>query len=893
MRLALATAAILAACLAPFPARAADERPNIVLIIGDDHAYTDYGFMGNPDVRTPQIDRLAADGLTFTRGYVTTALCSPSLATLLTGLHPHQHGITGNDPSRGQRREPWLDRFFRHPMLPKLLADAGYVTMHTGKYWMRKPADAGFTRDMGSTGRHGGDALAIGRETMRPIYEAIDAARRDAKPFFVWYAPLLPHDPHDPPRRLLDKYAAIQPPARAKYYAMIEWLDETVGDLMSNLASRGIAENTLVVYLNDNGWNEFGKLTPYENGVRTPVVLRWPKQIAPKIDRERLAGNIDVMPTLLAAAGVPLPPGLPGVNLLDAKATAARETLFLANYTHDMAAPDDPGRSLTSRTCIHRNWKLIEWREEAPGESRRSAKPRKNPGARVELFDLSLDPGEKKNLAGAERERVADLSARLDAWWKPSGEPAGTARRPNIVFVLTDDQGYGDISAHGNPVLRTPNLDRLHAESVRFTDFHVSPTCSPTRSALMTGRHEFKNGVTHTILERERLTPDATTIAEVLKGVGYATGIFGKWHLGDEDAYQPGRRGFDEVFIHGGGGIGQTFPGSCGDAPRNAYFDPAILHNGTFEKTKGYCTDVFFGQAVSWMDAQRAAGRPFFAYIATNAPHSPLVARPEDKAIYRGKGLSAGEQSFFGMIHNIDENIGRLLAKLDAWGIAEETLVIFMNDNGGATGAKRFNAGMRGSKGTPWLGGTRASSFWRWRSTYQPADCAALAAHVDFFPTIAEIARAPVPDPVRPQVEGRSLVPLLNSPGAPWPDRILFTHRGRWPKGADPNAHKFTACAARNTRWALVSENGGSEPEWQLFDVASDPGQRENVIAAHPEVAKELAAAFDRWWAECLPGMVNEQARGPKVNPFHERYYKQFGGQPAPRDRKKPGLRPI
>src|SRR5690242_18230857 len=195
------------------------------------------------------------------------------------------------------------------------------------------------------------------------------------------------------------------------------------------------------------------------------------------------------------------------------------------------------------------------------------------------------------------------------------GSHAVATEKPNIIFLLTDDQGYGDLSCHGNPILKTPNLDRLHDEGVRFTDFHVSPTCSPTRAALLTGRHEFKNGVTHTILERERPTLDATTLAQVLKSAGYITGIFGKWHPGDEPAYRPSQRGFDEVFIHGGGGIGQTCPGSCGDAPGNTYFDPAILHNGIFEKTHGYCTGVFFGQALEWI--QTVKGRqPFFAYIA-------------------------------------------------------------------------------------------------------------------------------------------------------------------------------------------------------------------------------------------------------------------------------------
>ena len=457
-------------------------------------------------------------------------------------------------------------------------------------------------------------------------------------------------------------------------------------------------------------------------------------------------------------------------------------------------------------------------------------------------------------------------------------------KRPNILFVLTDDQGYGDISAHGNPVLKTPNLDKLRSEGMRFTDFHVSPTCSPTRSALMTGRHEFKNGITHTILERERLTLSATTIAQLLQSSGYTTGIFGKWHLGDEAEYQPNRRGFDEVFIHGGGGVGQIYPGSCGDAPGNKYFDPALLHNGTFVKTKGYCADLYFEQASKWIESQHAKKKPFFAYIASNTPHGPYIARPDDKALYEGKGLPAETESFFGMLHNIDQNVGKVLAKLDALGIAKDTLVIFMNDNGGTAGVKVFNAGMRGAKGTAWIGGTHASSFWRWPSTIQPADCSALTAHIDFFPTLAEIAGAKISDQVRPQVEGRSLVPLLENPTSPWDDRTLVTHLGRWPKFSDPNAMKFKMCSVRNTRWHLVSEKGSAEAKWELFDLKSDASEKADIAAQHPEVVKELANGFEKFWSEALPLMVNENVVGPSINPFQELYYKQFGGSPTEAD---------
>ncbi len=445
--------------------------------------------------------------------------------------------------------------------------------------------------------------------------------------------------------------------------------------------------------------------------------------------------------------------------------------------------------------------------------------------------------------------------------------------QPNIVIVMTDDQGYGDLSFTGNPILKTPHIDGFARQSMRFTDFQVSPTCAPTRSALMTGRHEFKNGVTHTIYERERLTLNATTIAQVLKKAGYATGIFGKWHLGDEAEYQPERRGFDEVFIHGAGGIGQTYAGSCGDAPSNSYFNPAILHNGQFVKTSGYCTDVFFAQAQRWIDGQRKSGKPFLAYITPNAPHAPLDC-PEDY-FQRYKGtVPDNVAKFFGMIANIDDNFGALMKQFEAWGIAENTLVIFMTDNGGTAGVKLFNAGMRGGKATPYVGATRVPSFWRWPSGFtNTVDCAALTAHIDVFPTLCEIVGVKLDGDVARQVEGRSLVPLLKNPRSEWPDRFLVTHVGRWPRG-EAAAAKFNPCAIRNSRFALVSNTA-------LYDLKNDYGQKTNVIAQHPDVAAQLRARYDEWWKGVQPLLVNENVTGPKVNPFKALYWKQFGGGPS------------
>jgi len=469
-----------------------------------------------------------------------------------------------------------------------------------------------------------------------------------------------------------------------------------------------------------------------------------------------------------------------------------------------------------------------------------------------------------------------------------------TAKKPNILFILTDDQGYGDVSAHGNPVLKTPNLDKLRSESVRFSDFMVSPTCAPTRSAILTGRHEFRNGITHTILERERMDPKAITIAQVLKGAGYTNGIFGKWHLGDEKAYRPTSRGFDEQFIHGGGGIGQSYPGSCGDAPGNKYFNPAILHNDHFVKTTGYCTDVFFTQAAKWIESVKGK-QPFYCHISTNAPHGPYIARPEDKKLYEGKDLGADTENFFGMLHNIDENIGKLMAKLDEWGIAKDTLVVFMNDNGGTAGVKVFNAGMHGSKGSPWIGGTRASSFWRWPGTLTPADCGALTAHIDVYRTWAGLAGAKLSPESEKQAEGRGLIPLLENPSAPWQDRNLFSHTGRWPKGSDYQLAKTRNAAIRTTQYHLVSEarppakaKKADAAGWQLFDVKADPAESKNIATEKPEVVKAMLADYDAWW-DSLAGQIdlNEKAVGPKLNPFAEEYWAQFGGGPSEADLKR------
>jgi arylsulfatase A-like enzyme len=442
-------------------------------------------------------------------------------------------------------------------------------------------------------------------------------------------------------------------------------------------------------------------------------------------------------------------------------------------------------------------------------------------------------------------------------------------KKPNIILVMPDDAGMGDYSCFGSPIIRTPSVDAFKKTAITFTQFHVSPTCSPTRSALMTGNHEFRNGVTHTIHERERLRLDAVTLPQILKSAGYTTGIFGKWHLGDEAEYQPEKRGFDEVYIHGAGGIGQSYPGSCGDAPGNSNINPTLMHNGKFVKTEGYCTDLYFDQAARWIESTRAKDKPFFAYITPNAPHTPHVV-PEKYYAHHVDKAGLGLARFYGMIENIDANFGKLLAKLDEWKLSGNTIVIYMtSDNGGTAGTGTFNSGMRAGKGTAWEGGTRAPCLIRWPGvTKADAESTALTAHIDIFPTLAEITGVEF----KHRINGRSLVPLLKDPGAAWPDRTLVTHVGRWDVGKPPE--KYGVCSVRNSTHALVRQKNS----WELYDMRADPGQKTDIAAKHPEIVKSLTASFDQWWNDIQPGLVNEDAHktAPKVNPYKELYHRQF-----------------
>ncbi|MCP5535510.1 MAG: arylsulfatase [Akkermansiaceae bacterium] len=447
--------------------------------------------------------------------------------------------------------------------------------------------------------------------------------------------------------------------------------------------------------------------------------------------------------------------------------------------------------------------------------------------------------------------------------------------KPNIILVMTDDQGIGDLSCMGNQVVQTPNIDAFYQKSTRFTDFQVSPTCAPTRAAIMSGRPPFKVGVTHTIFQRERMALDVFTLPQALKTAGYATGIFGKWHLGDGDAYLPGNRGFDEVLIHGAGGIGQVNLGDFPPNGKNSYFDNTLLHNKTIVQTEGFCTDLFFRAGLAWIKKQHAAKQAYFAYISLNAPHAPMNAPERNKKRFLDLGYDKGTAGRYGMIENIDENFGLLMDKLTEWNALENTLVIFMTDNGAThlsgklngNKVRHFNANMKGGKNSPNEGGTHVPAFWYWKGKLgEGVDIKKLTAHLDLFPTFCELAGAVLPDKTQP-LDGRSLVPLLTAPQSSWPDRELFIHCGRWNAGKREDS-KFKKCAVRTSKWRFVNNK-------ELYDIAADPGETKDVSAQYPEVIAKLRKSYDQWWASALPLMVNEGLPKLKEHPLHLRYEKQ------------------
>ena len=442
-----------------------------------------------------------------------------------------------------------------------------------------------------------------------------------------------------------------------------------------------------------------------------------------------------------------------------------------------------------------------------------------------------------------------------------STPPESLQPPPNIILILTDDQGFGDVGFHGNPDIRTPNLDRLAAESVEMTRFYVSTVCAPTRASLMTGRYYYRSGVVHTSRGGAKMHGDETTVAEMLRPAGYRTGMFGKWHLGDNYPMRPIDQGFDEALWHKSGGIGQS-----PDRP-NDYFDPRLWLNDQPTQGRGYCTDIFFDAAIDFIERNRE--NQFFIYLPTNAPHTPLIVAEDAVQPYLDAGLDETTARVYAMVENIDDNIGRLTARLDELGLSENTLVVFITDNGPQQ--KRYTAGLRGQKTSVYEGGIRAVNLWRRPGRFPPSKIDSPAAHVDVAPTLLDVAGVEAPRDRR--FDGVSLLSLLEGRDDAVAERLLFfqVHRGLTPQ-------PYQNAAVVSNRWKLVagpgtfgdeSWLGSDDPLLELYDLAADPGEQANMALERPQELTRLRTAYERWFEsvratrDFTPGVI-------VIDPEHE-----------------------
>ena len=902
---------------------AADAKPpNIVLILSDDQGYSDYGFMGHPHIKTPNLDKLASESALFRRGYVPTALCRPALMTLVTGLYSYQNKTTGNDPAKTEAnrahaaragkdaREILISHIDETGALPQWLAEKGYVSHQSGKWWEGSYQRGGFTEGMTKGfpkqgGRHGDAGLKIGREGLKPVTDFIDRSVATEKPFFVWYAPFMPHTPHTPPERLFKKYqgkAGVSDRV-AKYYAMCEWFDETCGDLLKHLDESGVADNTLVVYVTDNGWiqSEGGsyaarsKRSPYEFGIRTPIMFRWPGVI-PAADRPELCSSIDFVPTVLAAAGASGPHDFPGLNLLlelKSGRSIQRNTLFGETFAHDIADVQKPSESLLYRWVIRDHDKLLLTYDGAPGKMKyppRDAAPK--------LFNLKEDPNELANLAAENPAKVKELSGLLEDWYVPEGRQAGefvaaaakaakpkskpkprtkkpaskpqAKPRPNILLLYADDQRNHTLGCAGHPIVKTPNIDRLAGQGVRFENaFVTTSTCWVGRSCLFTGCYERKHlyRVTPGPLHPE-LCKDS--YFAVLRKAGYRTGHLGKEHVNLSE--QSASAMFDVRRKLG----------------RNPYFkkqedgterhETQILGDWGIEflkeqpKDQAFCLQLSFNAShAEDRDKRPGIGHYPWPKVTDGMYEDQPMPLPllNDPAIYASQPdflkKSINRERFFWrwdtpekyqtnmraylrMISGIDHVAGRMIKQLEQQGLADNTIIIYTADNGYYLGDRGF-----AGKWTHYDQSLRVPLI-----VYDPRLPKAKRGRVlseyalnsDLASTMIQFAGLPVPK----SHTGCSLVPLVRG-------RTLEDWRSDF-------LCEFLAVprsipqweGVRGTDWvyARYFAEGKDQPPFEfLHDLKNDPDQLENLARSpkHAAALEQMRTRCDNLVASAGPPM--------------------------------------
>ena len=895
--------------------------PNIVLILSDDQGYTDYGFMGHPEIETPHLDKLAEESALFRRGYVPTALCRPSLMTLITGLYSHQNKTTGNDPANTLANKAHAEKAGKHARellishidktgaLPQWLAKKGYVSHQSGKWWEGSYQRGGFTEGMtkgfpNPRGRHGDAGLRIGRDGIEPVTDFIDRSVAAEKPFFVWYAPFMPHTPHTPPARLLEKYKAKGVHERiAKYYAMCEWFDETCGALVNHIDESGVKENTLVLYVCDNGWiqTEQGsyaprsKRSPNEHGTRTPLMFRWPGTI-PAADRPELCSSIDFVPTILAAAGETGPHDFPGLNLLpELKSGKAikRDTLFGESFAHDIADIEKPQASLLYRWVIRGHDKLLLTYDGTPGKMKYPPE-----GGAPQLYDLKVDPGEKVNLAPKNPDLVKKLSGLLTDWYDPPERQVGSgstakqpappkprrrpktrkqtasannnSSRPNILLLYADDQRNHTLGCAGHPIVQTPNIDRLAKDGVRFENAFVSTsTCWVGRACLFTGCYERKH------LYRARSGPldpelcDSSYFA-VLKLAGYRTGHLGKEHV--TISTESAAAMFDVRRKIGRRPYFKKQPDGSERHETQILGDWATEFLKDQPKDQPFCLQLSFN-ATHAEDGDKRPGIGHYPWPkVTNGMYEDQqmpLPRLRDPGIYQAQPdflkksinrqryfwrwdtpekYQTNMRAYFRMISGIDHVVGRLVAQLEEQGLADNTVIIYTADNGYYLGDRGF-----AGKWTHYEQSLRVPLIVhnpRLPEAKRGRVLSEIALNSDLASTMISMAGLPAPD----AHTGRSLAPLVRGVEAPdW--RTDFLCEFLAVPGTIPRWE-----GVRGTDWtyARYYVNGAEKPPFEiLHDLKNDPDQLTNLALNEKKASalNQMRARCDKLIADAGPPM--------------------------------------
>jgi len=852
---ALALWSVLLSALA-LAAESEAERPNVVLILSDDQAWTDYGFMGHEWIETPHLDELAAESLTFTAARVPSSLCRPSLMTFVTGLYPHQHGVTGNDPPKGAPRESMLRHLEAAPNMVRLLREEGYHTLQTGKWWEGDPERFGFSEamthgDPRRGGRHGDEGLVIGREGLGVIEQFLDQRTRDQAPFFIWYAPFLPHTPHNPSNERLERYRAEgRSEQLAKYGAMCSWLDDSCGELLELLEQRQLTRETLVVFVADNGWQQDpqrgaylprSKRSSYDGGVRTPMLFRWPGRIPPS-QRAEPVSTIDLVPTILDACDLEIPATLPGTSLLEPG--PVDRPVFGARFTHDVVNVDEPAASCLDRWVARDRWKLI-----LPTDARwLVGAVERNRGivAQAELYDVVADPGETTNLAERELEVVARLTRDLETWWRPEREQ----RPPHLLLIVTDDQRADALSCAGHPILETPHMDALAARGTRFENaFVTTAICASSRASFLTSQREGRHGFTFGTppLAREFTSESYPAL---LNAAGYQTHFVGKWGMKTEvkpAALFDSFRSLSPPYIkdrQGERSAHLTDLMAEHVEQLVAEYDPARRPPGQAADERPLCITVSFNAPhAEDPNADQYIPPPDLATLWADAePPRPPLSEPEffaslpefqrdsmsrDRWFWRFDDEQKRRRmtlNYWRMIAGVDRSIGRMLAAFEEAGLADETVIVLVSDNG-------YFLGERGWAGK-WsihelsirvpliVVDPRVAEELRGQTRTE------MALALDVPATLLDAAGVELPE----SWEGHSLLPLSRGEqGAGWRRDFLYEHGFN-------NARIPKSRGVRTEHWTYVEYYEQEPPYEELYDLRKDPLQARN-LARDPDHA--------------------------------------------------------